>query len=298
MEQNTSSKKVEDSASSLNARIQQLEGENMELKAAEKERHLEIAKFKDLLGESEGVVQRLKQQQLQNQYDMEEVKIIINLQDELKASREAIAQLKSQIELISLGKEGRDEENYHDKLLDIAFQQTSQEKEVVDEENMKVIEDDSMFHFKRRFQELKQQLSQLEINRALGEFELRDRITNDSLKYHRRLIYWKEKCQELEKTLAKVNAQHKIELKELRTTMKLSASSILQHTLSELKQARTRVNELETELGQQPKRSSAGDSRRVLEFYKEKDQNGHRQIMLNHANASMDWRLVIASQKH
>jgi hypothetical protein len=89
--------------------------------------------------------------------------VMLNLQDELEASKQVI------------------------------FQQKEQLRFLIDQDLLE--EDDD---WKLRYQQIQTKHSQLQNDRAWGELQLRNRITNDSLKYHRRLLHWKEQVQELE----------------------------------------------------------------------------------------------------
>jgi hypothetical protein len=96
---------------------------------------------------------------------------MLNLQDELEASKQVIFQQKEQLRLLITRRHG-------------------------DEGDQDLLEEDN--DWKLRYQQIQTKHSQLQNDRAWGEFQLRNRITNDSLKYRRRLLHWKEEVQELE----------------------------------------------------------------------------------------------------
>ena len=173
--------------------------------------------------------------------EMEELKVIINLQDELQASKQVIQQQKHQIGLLTAT--ATSEEGITTSTLSedsITNNKTDNEED----------DESSLLVWKQKYRDLQHKHSKLQIDRAYGEFRLRDRITNDSLKYHRRLIHWKKQTQELQQE------QHKKETDELRKKLQKSAASVLQHTLGELKESRARVQELEKELSESPSSST------------------------------------------
>ena len=173
--------------------------------------------------------------------EMEELKVIINLQDELQASKQVIQQQKHQIGLLTAT--ATSEEGVTTSTLSedsITNNKTDNEED----------DESSLLVWKQKYRDLQHKHSKLQIDRAYGEFRLRDRITNDSLKYHRRLIHWKKQTQELQQE------QHKKETDELRKKLQKSAASVLQHTLGELKESRARVQELEKELSESPSSST------------------------------------------
>ena len=173
--------------------------------------------------------------------EMEELKVIINLQDELQASKQVIQQQKHQIGLLTAT--ATSEEGVTTSTLS---EDSITNKKTDNEED----DESSLLVWKQKYRDLQHKHSKLQIDRAYGEFRLRDRITNDSLKYHRRLIHWKKQTQELQQE------QHKKETDELRKKLQKSAASVLQHTLGELKESRARVQELEKELSESPSSST------------------------------------------
>eukprot|EP00526_Cylindrotheca_closterium_P013389 CAMPEP_0113628494 /NCGR_PEP_ID=MMETSP0017_2-20120614/14765_1 /TAXON_ID=2856 /ORGANISM="Cylindrotheca closterium" /LENGTH=523 /DNA_ID=CAMNT_0000538803 /DNA_START=35 /DNA_END=1603 /DNA_ORIENTATION=- /assembly_acc=CAM_ASM_000147 len=106
--------------------------------------------------------------------DMEAV--IKNLRDELEASKQVIVQQKEQLRLV------------------LESQDSSSSNE---NETTKVDKEE----WKARFMDIQKRHLQLECDRAWSEFKLRNRITNDSLKFNRRLNHWKGEVQELETKL-------------------------------------------------------------------------------------------------
>ena len=96
------------------------------------------------------------------------MKVIVNLKDELKAAHEVIRQQRVQVESAMQHKSL--EESKNDDL-------ESESSNPADASTIPLSE----------FRKLKQRYTQLEIDRCWAEFQLRDRITNDSLKFHRRI---------------------------------------------------------------------------------------------------------------
>ena len=102
------------------------------------------------------------------------MKVIVNLKDELKAAHEVIRQQRVQVES-AMQHKGIQESKSDDS--DPAATTSS---------NPPVFPDDSTVPADE-FRKLKQQCTKLEIDRCWAEFQLRDRITNDALKFHRRI---------------------------------------------------------------------------------------------------------------
>jgi hypothetical protein len=99
------------------------------------------------------------------------MKVIVNLKDELKAAHEVIRQQRVQVESAM-----------HHK----GIQESKSDDPDPATSNPPVFPDDSTVPAEM-FRKLKEQYTQLEIDRCWAEFQLRDRITNDSLKFHRRI---------------------------------------------------------------------------------------------------------------
>ena len=105
------------------------------------------------------------------------MKVIVNLKDELKAAHEVIRQQRVQVES-AMQHKGIEESKSDDP--DPAATRSSTSS------NPPVFPDDSTVPADQ-FRKLKEQYTQLEIDRCWAEFQLRDRITNDALKFHRRI---------------------------------------------------------------------------------------------------------------
>jgi hypothetical protein len=105
------------------------------------------------------------------------MKVIVNLKDELKAAHEVIRQQRVQVES-AMQHKGIEESKSDDP--DPAATRSSTSS------NPPVFPDDSTVPADE-FRKLKEQYTQLEIDRCWAEFQLRDRITNDALKFHRRI---------------------------------------------------------------------------------------------------------------
>ena len=98
------------------------------------------------------------------------MKVIVNLKDELKAAHEVIRQQRVQVE--SAMQHKSEEESKSDDP-----DSESSNPDSADDSTIPVAE----------FRKLKERYTKLEIDRCWAEFQLRDRITNDSLKFHRRI---------------------------------------------------------------------------------------------------------------
>jgi hypothetical protein len=96
------------------------------------------------------------------------MKVIVNLKDELKAAHEVIRQQRVQVE--SAMQHKKMEESKND-----------------DSDPAAPVFPDATTVPAAEFRKLKEQYTQLEIDRCWAEFQLRDRITNDALKFHRRI---------------------------------------------------------------------------------------------------------------
>jgi len=106
------------------------------------------------------------------------MKIIVNLKDELKAAHEVIRQQRVQVEsaMNSKAEQQHGPENTN----------ASSGSKGQDESSSITTADSSTVPMKN-YRQLCQRFTQLEIDRCWAEFQLRDRITNDALKFHRRI---------------------------------------------------------------------------------------------------------------
>jgi hypothetical protein len=222
-------------------------------------------------------------------YDSEEVQLIIDLQEELKVMRRLRDLQNAQIQDLQNQQQEKKE----------AVQQQQQEEEIINEPSSSSSKNDSdvvvdfpnLDYWKRKYRILQKRYSQLENDRALGEWMLRNRITEDSLKYHRRLIHYKKNKQTTELQLQSsrlmiqsAQTTHQKQTQQLRKQLQASAALVLQHTLRDLSCSQKRVKELEQKLvaeQQQQTTSStttrtgaAKSSRRLLpiiQYYKDKN---------------------------
>jgi hypothetical protein len=117
------------------------------------------------------------------------IAVIVNLRDELSAAQEVIEQQKTIMETLSSQEENR--------------------KKTVE---TPAITDSSFFPHDMvpltQYQELQERFVKLQMDRAWGEFQLRDRITSDALKFHRRLRRWKDQTVELRCSLQNLENDH------------------------------------------------------------------------------------------
>ncbi|CAJ1957508.1 unnamed protein product [Cylindrotheca closterium] len=111
------------------------------------------------------------------QVDVDMERVMKNLKDELEASKQVIVQQKEQLRLV------------------LECQDSNNEKETTNSSS------DDEGEWKARFLEIQKRHLQLECDRAWSEFQLRNRITNDSLKFNRRLKHWKDRVQDVETKL-------------------------------------------------------------------------------------------------
>lgn len=108
------------------------------------------------------------------------MKVIVNLKDELKAAHEVIRQQRVQVECAMKDKEKREGED------GTANSSTGSDNNS-DPTSSEITTTNSLTISLEEFQALKARYTQLEIDRCWAEFQLRDRITNDALKFHRRI---------------------------------------------------------------------------------------------------------------
>lgn len=138
--------------------------------------------------------------------------VIVNLKDELMAAHDVIRLQRVQLEnLLSMEK----------KTVDVVAPTTTTTTTTTTrngENEIGQVTDDmqrpNMVPLVE-YQRLQAKYSQLENDRAWGEFRLRDRITSDGLKFHRRLRHWKEESTTAQSTLVdikKVHADHVLNL--------------------------------------------------------------------------------------
>lgn len=192
-------------------------------------------------------------------FELEEVKVIINLQEEMKALKELLD--RQQLEITQL-KRQKGELTTEGQEHHFTNQDSADEEEKAlttsDDSNQGIYDDDGSW--KEKYMQIRSRYSQLENDRALGEWTLRNRITSDSLRYNRRLIHWKKANQELLDKAQKTSLEHEQFTQELRQQLQTSAASVLQHTLRELSASQRRVAELEEQLAEAKKASSEGQS--------------------------------------
>jgi hypothetical protein len=205
----------------------------------------EVSRLRSELQAAKSQIDELKSDVSRQQYELGEVNVIINLQDELRACKQVIHQQKSQVEHLILASEPQKETQH----------QVEQEHEN---------------ECKQKFLNLQVKYSELQNNRAWAEFQFRARISNDSLKYHRRLIHWKSKNQQLEEELTQTKQHNENHVQELQTKWKSTASSVLQHTFKDLKTSQGTVKQLQKEIArlklkhQQPEISPVDSSSHFL----------------------------------
>merc|ERR1712238_317163 len=127
-----------------------------------------------------------KQQQQQQDDPTHIMKVIVNLKDELKAAHEVIRQQRVQVECsIIQKKEQNDEANNRNSSTDNDDEQQKQASSLSPVATGMPAGSSTVPA--SEYQKLKSKYTQMEIDRCWGEFQLRDRITNDALKFHRRI---------------------------------------------------------------------------------------------------------------
>lgn len=142
---------------------------------------------------------QLKELVLEKQCPPTDVQAVIqNLQDELQAAK---ALMHEQQEALKLAKEE-------------ALQLRTEHNDTSNEEGAP--DESQVSHWKEMYRDLHAKYTNLEINRAWGEFQLRDRITDNALKFHRRLRHWKEQTADLQQHLDEFMAKQAAEKQELR----------------------------------------------------------------------------------
>jgi len=217
------------------------------------EDQLEVVRLRAELASSKSEISSLRVELSQQQYELEEVNLIINLQDELRACKQVIHQQKQQVQQLILAEQEQQPtkttENSHTSSTSPECSASAQQQSLPGQVATTASSTNEEFQdLKEDFQKLHARHSDLQNNRAWSEFQLRGRICNDSLRYHRRLIHWKSKNLKLEHDLVQIKAAHSTEIQELQTKWKSTASSVLQHTLKDLKNTQGKVRQLEKEL--------------------------------------------------
>lgn len=187
----------------------------------------DVSKLQQELEKAKQTIQELKSEQARQQSDLEEVNVILNLKDELLASKEVIHLQKDQIkQLVALQNNNKEENN-----------KVNNKDEEEEEET-----------FKMKFKRLQAKYSNLQNNYAWSVFQLKERISNDGLKYRRRLIHWKTINEQLEEELKEIKKGHQEQTQQLEIKWKNTASGVLQHTLRDLKESQYNVKRLENEI--------------------------------------------------
>ncbi len=165
-----------------------------------------LQKLKDFRRSRES---QLKELVLDSQNSPTDVQSVIrNLQDELKAAKEVIWQQKLQL------KELAEQHQYQEEKQHLT---TTTAESSSSDTNMDT--DMNLVMWKSKYLTLQQKYTKLEIDRAWSEFQLRDRITNDALKFHKRLRHWKEQTEQIQHQLEDTMEQQAKETKELRSSL-------------------------------------------------------------------------------
>lgn len=278
----TDSAAMTTSVDELQNQVKELQREREEWQRSKE--YLENQRLKELQAENEKLREQGSSEKSGEdsdlKFELEEVKVIINLQEEMKALRELLDVQKAQISTLKEekldGEQDGTEENGDDKS-DAAEVQDWESTEISNEVEEEDSEDSSSW--REKYKQMRARYSQLENDRALGEWALRNRITSDSLRYNRRLIHWKKVHQEQQESIEKAAQEHERQSQQLRKQLHASAASVLQHTLRDLSTSQKRVKELEAQLAKATKISKAGalgepsSPRRmsILQFYKDRN---------------------------
>ena len=101
----------------------------------------------------------------------ESLTVIVNLKDELEAAKEVMEQQRVQLQHL--------------------LKQQSREEDAIRAASNEENNNSSSPSLEDQYRSLQRRWIQLQLDRAYGEFQLRDRITNDALKFDRRLMHWK-----------------------------------------------------------------------------------------------------------
>jgi hypothetical protein len=173
------------------------------------------------------VQEQQHQQQIQaasNPVDVTDVAtVIVNLKDELMAAHEVIRQQRSQLEAVF------DTQNHTTTLAGRNNGQIGpiSPTQSAGEQGGGEMTDSAVVYYSRdvvsaeKYRKLQARYSQLQADRAWGEFRLRDRITDDALKFHRRLKYWKDECNTLQLAMKDQSEQHMDQLVQIRTELQM-----------------------------------------------------------------------------
>lgn len=194
----------------------------------QKSRSQKLQKLKDFRKSRES---QLKELVLDSQISPTDVQSVIrNLQDELKVAKRIIEQQSLQLtQRQQLPEQPPEHDPTHDNENKVQDDKTA----ISGLETSSIVkndgngDNDELSNWRVKYRELQQRYIKLEIDRAWSEFQLRDRITADALKFHKRLRHWKEQTEELQRQLEDSMEQHAKETKDLRIQLSRQAQAAL-----------------------------------------------------------------------
>ena len=287
----------------------QIEKRRMELERSERIQTLE-QENEDLKEELETLqkqcAERAEKDAREHKFELEQSQLIIELREELRSLREVlrvknhIQRRQNQLGLYQTEEEQGEEhadsgdcdghktrKNPNNSNATGISAQSSpgrQPKSTNDGDNDNDDDDDDP-SWKQQYLQLHSKYLQLQNDRAYGEWKLRNRITDDVLKYHRRLIHYKIQNDTIENEL---KTQHTKELQQQKMKLKTSASSMLQHTLQDLNQSQKRIEELENQLllQQQQQQQNSSSSFSALSSTSQKHHPRRRSSLLLSSSSS------------
>ncbi|KAL3906916.1 MAG: hypothetical protein SGILL_009084, partial [Bacillariaceae sp.] len=140
------------------------------------------------------------------------MKVIVNLRDELAAAQQVIEQQRVLMEIMSEQAPSPSEpkESSEKGASSLGGWFLSAPKEEEPKELEVPLPPDTVS--KKQYEELQSRFSKLQMDRAWAEFKLRDRVTTDALKFHRRLRHWKDQSIELRCTIQNMENDHALAL--------------------------------------------------------------------------------------
>ena len=234
-----------------------------QLRSSRKSREVQL---KELVQEQQNHQQHAHTNAPSNPVDVTDIaKVIVNLKDELMAAHEVIRQQRTQLEN-AVDSQIQNQNHTNEQLSggsigQISSAQAAGEHGGVENTDLPELSYNRDAVPGDKFRKLQEKYSQLQVDRAWGEFRLRDRITDDALKFHRRLKHWKDECNKLQSTMKDLSEQHMEQLVEVKAQLQMyqekarlsedDLQDMKRHTKSiteQLLQAQEKIAMLENEL--------------------------------------------------
>jgi hypothetical protein len=186
------------------------------------------------------------------------IAVIVNLRDELSAAQEVIEQQRHIMETLSSQEEERKE-----------YEETPSCSESANCPPGMV----SL----RQYQELQLRFVYLQMDRAWGEFQLRDRITTDALKFHRRLRRWKDQAIELRCSLLNLENDHEQQLEAFKQKTEHRCQVAERESMEVLDAVRSAADEKFLE-SQKEHAEQVADLQQKADEYREQSKQAEKEL--------------------